>query len=200
MSAVPWFTASWLLAAALVTFVPAASAWSEWTRPGSDAAKPIGAWLVSLATCHFAHFGGSHWTWNAVVLAATGALVERAERRALLVATALAVFAIPLALPFVDPSLASYRGASGIASTWFTLALVLVWRRTTAPAGRVVLALGAAAYVAKLLVESATGAAVFADSGAGGFQVVSAAHAIGTACGISGSLLPGTSGRLVPAT
>jgi len=179
----PWFTGAWLLATAAVTFAPGASEWAEWTRRAGVAGTPVHESIRSFLTCHFAHYGTVHWLWNALALGITGFLAERAGRRALVAATLLAVLAIPLALPFADPSLVRYRGASGIASAWFTLALVRQWQRCGATSTRAVLAVAAAIYVAKLISEAATGSSWFVGHGVAGFDNVPFAHVIGTACG-----------------
>lgn len=183
----PWFTGAWLLATAVVTFAPGASDWGEWTRRAGLAGTPSLEAIRSFLTCHFAHYGTMHWLWNALALGITGVLAERVGRRALVAVTLLAVLAIPLALPFADPSLVRYRGASGIASAWFTLALVQQWQRCGATSTRAVLAVGAAIYVAKLISEAATGSSWFVGHGSASFDNVPFAHVVGTACGMIGA-------------
>jgi membrane associated rhomboid family serine protease len=174
----PWFTATGLLAAGLLTLIPGASAWGEWTRAVDP---PTFAAMRRIFTCHFAHFGAAHLLWNALALALTGPLLERRARGPLIAATLLAAVAIPLTLPFLAPGLACYRGASGLASTWFTLALFEAWRTACDETSGPLLLVVAAGFAAKMVVEAITGASLFVGPDAR-FVDVPAAHWVGTAC------------------
>lgn len=179
----PWLTGAALLATAASTFVPGLAAAAEWTRGGGSGSTG----LASCFTCHLSHWSGAHWAWNAAALLLTGLVAEPRARRALLVATVLSAAAIVPAVAALAPGIASYRGASGIATAWFVVALVEVGRRATRPA-RVVGALAVLVLLAKLLGELGAGSQWFVDAGTAGFAPVPLAHVVGAACGLAAAL------------
>jgi membrane associated rhomboid family serine protease len=182
----PWFTGAWLLATVVVTLLPRVSEWAAWTRPsGLDGASTL-VTIRAAFTCHLAHYGLAHASWNVLALAITGLLAERTDRCALAGATLLGMVAIPAALAFADPTVLEYRGGSGIASAWFAAALVQAWRSSTSGAMRAWLAVGSVIYVAKLASEAATGSTWFAGHATAEFEGLPLVHWVGTACGALG--------------
>ena len=138
-----------------------------------------------LATCHFAHWSVEHLLWDlgAVVVLAIGC--SRFGARRLAVALGSAALAIPLVLWIALPSMAHYRGLSGLASALFALLAVGVLREARAD-GRTALAVASAAalsgFVLKLGWEMATASPVFVGPGSG-FVAVPLAHLVGAVCG-----------------
>lgn len=195
----PWLTAAVLLVVASAAAASSAlaggtggvegarwhdgAAWAEWSRE-----QPT---LLSLFTCHFVHHGAAHAAWNGLALLLTGLVAERAAptaRRALLLATLLALPLIPLAVAALAPELHTYRGASGLASAWFVVALLATWRARSDRRSRAVVALALLLFAAKLTGELAFDARWFVDDTAAGFTSVPLAHAVGALAGLLASL------------
>ena len=96
------------------------------------------------------------------------------------------------------PDLAYYRGLSGIDCALFALVTVSLAREGFARRDWSAAALAAAAlagFAAKTVVELATGAPLFVDAAAAGFESVALAHALGAAVGVIVGLLPVMGGR-----
>lgn len=163
------------------------AAWAEWSR-----VRPT---LHALFTCHFVHHGAAHAAWNGLALLLTGLVAERAgpsARRALALATLLALPLIPLSVAALAPELHTYRGASGLASAWFVVALLATWRTRGDGRSRAVVALALLLFAAKLTGELAFEVHWFVDDAAAGFTSVPLAHAVGAlagvvACGCAGA-------------
>ncbi len=191
----PWFTGAVLLVVAIAAAASGAlgggaggadglgwregAAWAEWSRE-----RPS---LPALFTCHFLHHGAAHAAWNALALQLTGLVAERAgpaARRSLALATLLALPLIPLAVAALAPELHSYRGASGVASAWFVVALLATWRARCDGRSRAVVALALLLFATKLTAELAFDARWFVDDAAAGFTSVPLAHAVGALAGV----------------
>jgi rhomboid family GlyGly-CTERM serine protease len=153
----------------------------------------LGGEVWRLLTGHWVHFSAAHLAWDLLAMLALAWACRDAPRRALL-ALATASVAIPLAVAMLQPELAIYRGLSGLASTLFVLAACrrLVPRAGSEDVGaarsRRVAALALALFGAKVAWEAATGAALFVDGAAAGFQPVPLAHLVGGLCGALASL------------
>ncbi len=174
----PWLTGAALVAvvlAAAISAVAGGAEWGEWSRGDP---RPL-----ARLTCHFVHYGVAHAAWNALALLLTGLVAERVDRRALRLATLLALPLIPLAIAIFAPELHSYRGASGLASAWFTVALLGTWRSRRDRVGRALVALALVLFAAKLVGELAFDARWFVDDAAAGFASVPLAHAVGALAG-----------------
>ena len=203
----PWLTGAWLLATVAFTLVPGLSEWGEWSRRdgvGGGSAAGVASFalrLIALCTCHFSHYGAGHLASNALALLLTGVVIERsgavtattaataaraakvADRRALLVATVLAMPAIPLAIALLAPEMSHYRGASGIASAWFVVALFATWRRHADRPTRGLVVFAAVVFAAKLASEVGIDRSWFVPATSSGFASVPLAHVIGAVCG-----------------
>lgn len=201
----PWLTAAALLVVAIAAAASSAlaggagggecsgwrdgAAWAEWSRE-----RPS---LHALFTCHFLHHGAVHAMWNGLALLLTGLVAERAgpsARRALALASLLSLPLIPLAVAALAPELHTYRGASGLASAWFVVALLATWRTRGEGRSRAVVALALLLFAAKLTGELAFEAHWFVDDAAAGFTSVPLAHAVGALAGVLASMAVAVTG------
>lgn len=159
-------------AAELLQFDRAALAQGEWWR-----------WF----TGHLAHFGANHLVWDVSVLMGLGWTCEREARLRCVLALALAAPAISVAIAWLQPQFAIYRGLSGLDCALFGLLAGRLLRRghrVATAAG--VLAL--AAVGAKAGFEIATEATLFARGG--GYAPVPLAHLVGLAAGFAAAFAP----------
>ena len=179
------FGAPLLLAfAAIALFpLPGAAAALEYDR----AAILDGEWW-RLVTGHLVHRSLEHLGWDVLAFALLGGLCAQRRWRDTWLALGVAAVAIPLVLLVFVPALATYRGLSGLDSTLYVLAALLLadegrragrWRELLAPGA----ALGL--FVAKVSYETATGSAWFAPPAAPGEVVVPLAHLIGAAAALA---------------
>jgi rhomboid family GlyGly-CTERM serine protease len=168
------------LPALAVQLTPGAAERLEYDRARLAAGE---AWR--LLTCHFAHWTPRHLLWDllAVTVLAIGCAPFGPRRLAATIAAA--AIAVPAAVWVGLPSMARYRGLSGLASALFALLAVGVLR-TARAGGRPRMAFAAAvalaAFAAKLAWELATASPVFVGPGAG-FVAVPLAHLVGALCG-----------------
>lgn len=142
-------------------------------------------------TCHWTHWSWDHLAWDLgafLLLAAVCDSHGPRGRRALFTAVAASALLIPPVLWLASPAMAGYRGLSGVDSALFVLAAVLVGREESG-GRRLLAALAVAGFLAKALYESATGAALFAES-AGSFVPAPLAHLTGGACGLFAAYNP----------
>jgi rhomboid family GlyGly-CTERM serine protease len=144
--------------------------------------------LWRLLTGHLTHWSIEHLGWDLLVFAAVGIMLERGGERALFLRCTLSsAILISLAVWFLQPEMASYRGLSGIDCALVTVLATSLLRRALA-AGRRGLAIGVAAvllaYLLKISYELATGQTVFVDIESSGFDPVPLAHVVGGAVGI----------------
>jgi rhomboid family GlyGly-CTERM serine protease len=147
-----------------------------------------GRWYLML-TGHLTHFGGSHLWWDVIALLALGITAGRREPRKAAWTIAAAIVVIPVALLILLPDLVVYRGLSGVCAAMFGLLLVSL-ARDAGPRFRVLLLAGLAAFIAKLVYETATGHAFFVDSDTAGFVPVPIAHLAGLVTGLAVAMLP----------
>lgn len=147
------------------------------------------AWRI--ASGNLVHFSATHLAANLLVLAVAGTLLERHGRRQTLALYALSALSTGCVLLALEPALARFGGASGIASAAVAM-LALQWlkeggRQRAVGAGLLAL------LATKLLLEFGTGRSLVTGN-AQGFVLVPASHAAGIAAaalffGIS-SLIP----------
>ena len=162
--------------------VPGASAALEFDR----GAAASGQWWRVL-TGHLAHFGWSHFLWDALAFAFLGTLCERDGRTRFLACLALAGVAIPLCVGAAHPEIRTYRGLSGLDSALFSLlAATIVREKIVVKQPAWAFAAGAVflAFLAKVAYEAATGMTFFVDSAAAGMIPLPIAHVAGAAAGL----------------
>ena len=181
----------------LLTFTLSLAALAFWAIPGAatafqyDRAALAAGQLWRFVTGHWAHWGGDHLTWDLLVFAVFGALVERRSRRTFAIVVAGSALAIAAALWFAAPQFQSYRGLSGIDSAlftaFFTQLLRDAWRGRSVLPG-IVPALALAGFVGKSAYELATGATLFVAA-TPAFTAVPLAHLVGAAVGGASALI-----------
>ncbi len=174
----PVFTLGLCLAAIAAYALGQGSAW-EWSRE----ALGRGEWH-RLMSAHLAHWSLEHLAWDVGALAVLGGWLEGRGRARYVALVLMAALAISLGLSWLDPSLAAYRGLSGVDAALFVsvcgaLAHDAVSRRDHGAA--VVAGVLLLGFVAKIAFEAHSGASLFVarDPGPPGVVVAPIAHAIG---------------------
>lgn len=178
-------TALWLpsvsliLVAAALAVMPfdTLASWLQYDRVAVD-----GGQLWRLLTCQFTHWSWDHLFWDAAALVFLGWVLEREERRSLLVCLGLSAVLIPAVVHFGLPELATYRGLSGIDSALFVLLAVTLLRKCYADGDRlwtwacVAMLVG---FTAKIGFELISGGTLFVDSEAAQMLPVPLVHVVG---------------------
>jgi rhomboid family GlyGly-CTERM serine protease len=175
------------LVAAAVAIMPfdTVTSWLQYDRAAVD-----GGQLWRLLTCQFTHWSWDHLFWDAAALLFLGWVLEREDRRSLLICLGLSVVLIPAVVHFGLPDLATYRGLSGIDSAVFVLLAVTLLRKCYADGDRlwtwacVAMLVG---FSAKVGFELVSGSTLFVDSEAAQMLPVPLVHVVGgvlgAACG-----------------
>lgn len=173
----PWLTIVIALTASAAMLIPGAGRALEY---GRDLLATGELWRI--ATCHFAHFTAGHFGWCLLATLVLGGACEMLNRRLFLFAGVSSILLIPTALFELAPNVHSYRGLSGIASTFFVLLLFEVLHRRLRERAWVPSAAAAAlgvAFVAKILLEMRFDVTVFVANASRPFDPVPAAHLCG---------------------
>jgi rhomboid family GlyGly-CTERM serine protease len=162
--------------------------WLEYDRAAVD-----GGQLWRLLTCQLTHWSWDHLFWDAAALLLLGWVLEREDRRSMLVCLSLSAVLIPALVHFGQPGLATYRGLSGIDSAVFVLLAVVLLRKCLADGDRVwtlACVMMLAAFTGKIGFELVSGGTLFVDSEASRMLPVPLVHvlggALGAACGWGG--------------
>jgi rhomboid family GlyGly-CTERM serine protease len=183
-----------VLVVAAVTVMPfdALTSWLQYDRAAVD-----GGQLWRLLTCQLTHWSWDHLFWDAAALLFLGRVLEREERRSLLVCLGLSAVLIPAVVHFSLPDLATYRGLSGLDSAVFVLLAVTLLRRCYIDGDRlwtwacVAMLVG---FTAKVGFEVISGGTLFVDSEAARMLPVPLVHVVGgvlgACCGIRGTSPP----------
>jgi rhomboid family GlyGly-CTERM serine protease len=181
LARLPMVTFAVALAALMIAVSPAGGESLSYDR-GAIACGELWRWI----TGHLAHWNADHLAWDVVVFAALGTVVERFSRRAFVATLLLAVLAISASTWVCQPDVAKYRGLSGVDSALFAFAAAMLLRDARRE-GRSAVVTGiaalAAAFVAKIGWEIATGQTLFVDSTAAGFTPLPLVHAVGGVVG-----------------
>lgn len=149
--------------------------------------------LHRLLTCHLTHWSLDHLFWDLAVFLTLGLICERRLPRPFLLCLALASLSIPLAVHYFEPHLQTYRGLSGLDSALFALLATTLLRdklrhRQWLPASAI--AALCLAFIAKIILEYATGTTLFVNAPSAGFVPVPLAHLVGAAAGMLTVLAP----------
>jgi rhomboid family GlyGly-CTERM serine protease len=153
--------------------------------------------LWRAVTGHWTHWSPDHLTWDLIVFAVFGALLENRSRRAFAAVVAGSALAIPAALWLFTPELTQYRGLSGIDSALFAAFFARLLRdawRERSLLQAVVPALALLGFVGKSAFELTTGATLFV-SPTSIFTSVPVAHLVGAAVGLFIAIMGGKSVR-----
>ncbi len=170
---------SLLLAVAAIVVLPMASVsgWLQYDRAAVD-----GGQLWRLVTCQLTHWSWDHLLWDVAALVGLGWVLERDDRRSMLICLGLSIVLIPAVVHFGLPEMATYRGLSGIDSAVFVLLAVTLFRRCYADGDRfwtwacVAMLVG---FAAKIGFEMVSGGTLFVDAAASRMQPVPLAHVVG---------------------
>jgi rhomboid family GlyGly-CTERM serine protease len=171
---VPWLTLAFGVAGAAVFLIPGTGELFQYERArvlAGEAWRPLTGQLA-------------HWTprmafADLVVVMLLGVWLER-RRRGLLAAASLAgLVTVGAGILVLAPEVEVYRGASGLATTLFVLAALCASREEPRPVTYGVAAGAVGLLAAKLLWESATGAALAAGELPQGVTVLPLAHLLG---------------------
>ncbi len=171
------------LVAAAVAIMPfdTLSSWLQYDRAAVNSGQ-----LWRLLTCQFTHWSWDHLFWDAAALLFLGWVLEREDRRSLLVCLGLSAVLIPAVVHFGLPDLATYRGLSGIDSAVFVLLAVTLLRKCYADGDRlwtwacVAMLVG---FSAKIGFELVSGGTLFVDSEASRMLPVPLVHVVGGVLG-----------------
>lgn len=141
-------------------------------------------------TAHFVHFNSSHLVWDLLMLIVLGALTEQLSRRGLALTLAASALTISASVWIIQPSLATYRGLSGVDCALFGYVLASFLQRARQRGDRplelVTIASGLFV-LAKTVFEFATGQTLFADTH-DVFVPVPLAHLVGLLSGVTSQL------------
>lgn len=146
-----------------------------------------------LVTCNLVHYSAAHFWLDLLPWAAIGLLFGRPIGWRWPVATVAAAGAIGLGIWWLMPGMSIYRGFSGIDNTAMALAIWAAWRsaeparsaRLIGVLPRVLVALVAVAWLAKITLEAVTGLPAFAQAGLGDMGLPTPqAHWIGALVGL----------------
>jgi rhomboid family GlyGly-CTERM serine protease len=132
-----------------------------------------------LWTGHWIHFSSSHFFWNAAVLTAAGAWLERERPGAFAWFLLLAAPVVSLLLLVGAPAMATYGGLSGLATGVVVLLALVQQRRHPAARGWWLAALALVGI--KLTLEATASAPLFATYGSEQVRTSALAHALGAA-------------------
>lgn len=162
--------------------LPRAADWLELDRHAVASGQFWRLW-----TGHLVHFGAGHLLWDALVVLVFGAIFEAdrslaPRRRTVAWVLAAGAGVVSGAVLVLVDHLMVYRGLSGLASLLFVWWAVETLRRGRAAGDRLRARIGGVAltaFLGKVLIEVATGSALFAPANVEGFVPVPLAHAVG---------------------
>jgi hypothetical protein len=177
---VPVCTLAFVCAAALVSAAPA-----EWSAPlvlERRAALAGELWLV--ATGHLWHGSPALALWDLAALALLGVWIERRSRAELLAALGLGALLSGAAVLALRPDLASYQGASALASALLATGCLHLLARSGHGFARGAAALALLLLLAKLALESVGLWPSSALGASGALESVAVAHRAGATAGV----------------
>ena len=184
-SRVPWISLT-LVAAALA--VMPFDQWTAWLQYDRTAVGDGQLWR--LITCQFTHCSWDHLFWDAAALLFLGWVLEKENRRSMIICLGLSAVLIPAVVHFGLPDLATYRGLSGIDSAVFVLLAVTLLRKCCADGDRLWTCACVAMLVgfsAKVGFELLSGGTLFVDAQTSHMLPVPLVHVVGgvlgAACG-----------------
>ncbi len=179
---------TWLVAVAVVAIhlVPGLPAWFESDRQAIQAGQ-----LWRLVTGYLTHWSLDHLGWDLLMFVVLGCVVESRSRWRMVGLCLGSALAISAGILWWRTDIQLCRGLSGIDTALFTYVAMWTLGQAIAERNRLNgLAAGVLlmSFCGKVLYESLTGSALFADSTAAGFHVVVESHLIGAAIGMLAGL------------
>jgi len=174
----PWLTLAVVAAAALSGAWPETAAALEYRRDGV-----AGGEVWRLVTGQAVHWSPRMAAVDLGMVLLLGALIEARSRRLVAASFAAGTIVCGLGIHYLQPTLARYRGASGVASA--LLAALAVTLLTAGSRGwpRAAAALALALLLGKMIGELITGRAFFAGALPPGIEVTPLVHLVGTLAG-----------------
>ena len=171
----PWLTLALVIGGVVVLLAPGAGEWFQYERDRVLSGEP---WR--LLTGQLTHWSPRMAFADLAVVFLLGTWLEKRRRGLLAVACLAGLVTVGLGIHILAPEeVAAYRGTSGLATTLFVLAaLCVAWERPR-PATFAVAVGALALLAAKLLWETATGAALAAGELPRGVTVLPLAHVLG---------------------
>ncbi|MCK6448179.1 MAG: rhombosortase [Planctomycetes bacterium] len=176
----PWCTLALVAGGAAASAWPAGGERLVLTRDALDSGE-----LWRVATAHFAHPTFELAALDLAALGVLGAWLERRSRATLVAAVIVGGALVDAAVWTLRDDLASYQGASGLASAAFVALALSLWRDGGVRRALALFALGV--FAAKLGLEFRGATAGLVTSA--GHEVVPEAHAAGALGGVLASLL-----------
>ena len=173
----PWLTIAVVAAAGLSGAWPGAAA-LEYRRDGV-----AGGEVWRLVTGQAVHWSPRMAAVDLGMVLLLGALIEARSRRLLAASFTAGTVVCGLGIHFLQPSLARYRGASGVASALLAALAVLLLMTAASRWSRVAAALALAFLLGKIAAELVTGHAFFAGPLPEGIEVTPLVHFAGTLAG-----------------
>lgn len=151
-----------------------------------------GAAPWTVFTSHLTHWTAEQFFWDVAVFVSLGLACERRCRKRFIMALSGSAIAIPLAVGALAPSIAAYRGLSGIDSALFALLVctLAAERRDGGRAMHFLVCAAALGFGGKIVFELATGGTMFVSQLGAGIVPVPLAHAVGAAAGVIAYCLP----------
>ena len=157
----------------LIFLLPSVAPYLEYDRAAIASGE---TWR--LVTGHLVHYSFDHFFWDAITFLALGAACERFGATRLLACLAASALAISASIWLCLPSVATYRGLSGVDSALFGLLIAASGRTTLS-----VICL--AGFFLKMAFELATGQTIFVTNLGSGAVGVPLAHLVGAAAGLA---------------
>jgi rhomboid family GlyGly-CTERM serine protease len=184
----PWVSLTLVVIAVAVMPLGSLSGWLQYDRTAVENGQ-----LWRIVTCQLTHWSWNHLLWDAAALALLGSVLERIDRRAMLVCLGISGLVVPAVVHFGLPELVTYRGLSGIDSAVFVLLAVLLLRQGWAEGDHLWTAACLtmlAGFTAKIGFEVVTAGTLFVDAQACNMLPVPWVHVagglLGAACGLLG--------------
>lgn len=174
----PWITLVVVVAAVLSGVMPGAAALLEYQRPRIETGE-----FWRLATSQAVHWSPQMAVADLEMVLLLGGLIESRSRRLLAATLVTATIVCGLGIHFLQPSLARYRGSSGIATAPPCALAVLLLRTGESRWARRAAGLGLALLLVKTMGEVMTGRALFAGEFPPGVEVTPMAHLVGALAG-----------------
>lgn len=176
----PLLTAALTLLALATWAIPGAATALQYDRTALASGE-----LWRAVTGHCTHWSIDHLTWDLIVFAVFGALVEHHSRRRFASLIAGSALAISAAVWLLAPQLTHYRGLSGLDSALFAAFFAQLLRDAWGERSllqAIVPALALLGFVGKSVYELTTGATLFVAPTAA-FTAVPLAHLVGAVVG-----------------